>query len=187
LTLHEENASVMLDRLCDGELDLVIHNGGPDTWRDGTDRQVLAREPVVVAVAEDDPWATRRRLAITDVAARGIITFRKGSAFRTVVEHAFQSQGAELRVTLEGSDLRVLRSLVAAGLGPAVVPRSVAQAPGPRVVIVKLTPAVEREVVLVWRTDRAAPPAVAELAALLIEPERMLAADLPSSGPVSNG
>lgn len=163
LVLREDDASRMLDALVAGELDLVIHNLGTHPPRPGTARAVLAREPVVVVVTAADRWSRRRRLRPDELARRRVISFRSGSAFREVVDRAFENRGLELDVSLESSDLLSVRSLAAAGLGPAIVPLSVARAPGPPLTVVEFSPPIERRVVLAWRTDHVPPPAVRDL------------------------
>lgn len=160
ITLQEDDADVMLDRLQDGALDIVMHNEGPGTDRPGTGRKVVTAERIVAVVAPDDPWAGRSRVSMADVAERDVITFRSGSALRSLVDHAFESAGTPLRVALESSDLLSAGSLAAAGLGVGIVPASVANAMTVACTAVTIAPAIERRVLLVWRTDHDPAPAV---------------------------
>ena len=160
LSLIEADADVMLDRLQGGALDVVMHNRGPATDRPGTARRCLVSERIVVAVAPDHALASRTRVSRQDLAGQGIITFRSGSALRKLIDQAFVDEGIQLDVALESSDLLAVRSMAAHGLGPALVPASVARAAGPPIATVGITPAIEREVVLVWRTDHDPAPAV---------------------------
>jgi DNA-binding transcriptional LysR family regulator len=67
--------------------------------------------------------------------------------------------GVRPRIALEGNDLAPVRSLVAEGIGFAILPRSFAELPGPPVAVRPLSPALRMTVALWWRRGRHLSPA----------------------------
>jgi LysR family transcriptional regulator, transcription activator of glutamate synthase operon len=150
--LREGTAEDMLRHLAHDEIDVAF--------------SLLAAEPAEGLIAErmsvDElvaafrPGAAPRRgsLAARDLAARVLVTPRSGSAIRAALDTFFAAAGESLRVSCESGDPFLLRCLVAAGFGTAVLPRSLTQREGPRVEVRRLRPAVRLPVALLWRRDR---------------------------------
>ena len=65
----------------------------------------------------------------------------------------------EPTIALEGNDLALVRSLVAEGIGLAILPRTFAELPGPAVALRPLNPALRMAVALWWRRGRHLSPA----------------------------
>jgi DNA-binding transcriptional LysR family regulator len=63
------------------------------------------------------------------------------------------------QIAFEANDLALLRSLVARGIGLAIVPCSFLERPGPEIAFRPLTPALQVPVVLWWRGGRRLSPA----------------------------
>jgi DNA-binding transcriptional LysR family regulator len=159
ITVREENSDVMLDMLRSGDLDValpVIREGLDFT---GIDHIVYRREPFVLITSLGSELATREEVAIDELAVIPLIVFKPGSAVRRVVEQAFAAAGIPPRIAVETAETAGARAFVSAGLGVALVPRSVAERPGPPVSIVPVRPAPIRTSALAWRHISLASPA----------------------------
>ena len=74
--------------------------------------------------------AGRATVTLTELAGLPFVDFSAGWGTRPLVDQAFASAGAERRTVSEVTDLETLVSLVASGLGVALLPESIAAARG---------------------------------------------------------
>jgi DNA-binding transcriptional LysR family regulator len=155
--IREGTAQRMLDMLRDGSLDLTFAlEGHPPP---GVDRLELSNEELTAVTSLDHPLAGRRPLPLSSLAGYPLIAFEPGSSTRQVLDAALAGAGVELRIGVEASDLTLIRSLAARGLGVAVLPRSFVELPGPSVAFRPLSPALRMRVVLWWPSARSLSPA----------------------------
>lgn len=89
----------------------------------GLVHRVVAREPLDVALPADHPLASRRVLQPRDVVGEPWIGVPHGYPFGTVLEAVERATGARADVVQRLRDNRVVESLVASGLGIALLPR----------------------------------------------------------------
>jgi DNA-binding transcriptional LysR family regulator len=157
LGLREGSAQRMIEGLADGGLDLAfaLESEPPD----GLERLELSTEELVVVVGPRHALAGHGPLPLGALTGHPLIAFHRGSTTREVVDRALAGAGVEAKIAVEANDLAFVRSLVARGIGVAVLPRSFAELPGPRVSIRPLAPALALRVVLWWRRDQHLSPA----------------------------
>ncbi len=109
--------------------------------------KVLLKESFVLLVGKDHGLAARRRVALEAVGEESFIVY-KGRAHDSAMA-ACRAAGFEPRIACESGELETIRSLVAAGLGVALLPRLAARQPSPRCVALELKGSpVERSVAL---------------------------------------
>jgi LysR family transcriptional activator of glutamate synthase operon len=123
----------------------------------------IGMEPLRLALPQDHRLATRQRIGLADVAAEPFIGLRPTSALRNLGDDLCRQAGFRPTVVFEGDDLSIVRGLVAAGLGAAIVPAPRADspeaAPG-RVAYLEITDnGAERAIYLTWPADRPLLPA----------------------------
>ena len=116
--------------------------------------QPLLREELVVAVAKDHALATRRSLSIADLRDVPLVMFREGYDLRASTEAAFRVAGFAPTFAVEGGEMDGVLRLTAAGLGAAIVPSLVIEAPGPLRAVRIAAPALTRTIGLAHRRDR---------------------------------
>lgn len=116
--------AALLEDLERGDLDVVLGPLDGVAARD-LEATVLADEHLVLITPETDPSATLG--ALTD---SPFVCLPSGSGLRALLEAAFQAHGFHPRVDLEVSDPREIPPYVAAGLGAAVLARSIADKAG---------------------------------------------------------
>lgn len=167
LVLHEAGSRDLLQRLAQGEVEvaLVILPVSQDSFA----TVPLRREELVLAVPRDHRFARRRRIAVGDLRDVPLVMFREGYDLRAVTIAACQHAGFEPSFALEGGEMDGVLRMVAAGLGVAVVPRSVVE-PGGALVAVRLSePTLEREIGLAHRRDWTLSPAAERFSTLLVQ------------------
>jgi LysR family transcriptional activator of glutamate synthase operon len=145
-----QDAGQDVARLGRGEVDVALVSRRP---RDpGTAWERLLAEPLVLVVRFGHPLATRSAVGLADVADEPFVALRGASPFRRTVDELLAGAGVEPDVAFEADDLATVQGFVAAGLGVAVVPASVA---GERCEVVGLTDAgASRDLGLAWSTQR---------------------------------
>jgi DNA-binding transcriptional LysR family regulator len=155
--LREGTAQRMIDGLEDGTIDLTFMLEAAPI--DAFERIELSSEELAVVMSPGHPLAGDRPLRVGALADQRLIGFDRGSSVRQLVDAAFESAGVEPRIALEGNDLALVRSLVAEGVGLAILPRTFAELPGPAVALAPLRPPLRMTVALWWRRGRHLSPA----------------------------
>jgi len=156
--LREGTAERMLEMLMDGSIDLSF--ALESTARPAAVEALeLSQEELAVVMVAGHRLAGRERLRVADLAGESVIMFEHGSSTRERVDEAFQQAGVVPRIALEANDLAFVRALVARGLGVAIMPRTFADLPGPRIDVRPLSPQLQMPVVLWWRRGRHLSPA----------------------------
>jgi DNA-binding transcriptional LysR family regulator len=120
----------------------------------------LRRDRLVVAVPADHPLASRRQVRVTDLRDVDLIVHAadRRSVMYDVVVRLFRDAGLEPHVRHEVGETSTLITLVAGGLGLAVVPEPVTALALDGVVYRPLVrPAVTVELVVAHRADRSEP------------------------------
>jgi DNA-binding transcriptional LysR family regulator len=155
--LREGTAQRMVDGMLEGAIDLAfILEERPS---DAFDRLPLSSEELAVVMSPSHPLAGSGPLRIAALTGQRLIGFEHGSSVRRLVDAAFERAGVQPEIALEGNDLALVRSLVAEGIGLAILPRTFAELPGPPVAVRALSPSLTMVVSLWWRRGRSLPPA----------------------------
>jgi len=161
VALREETTAQMLALLKEGQIDLALgHTTGvrvpPRVVGEG-----LFEEDLVLVSSPDHELAKREEVPLADLKDETFVCYKEGSGIRATLMEACEAQGFEPRVSFECG---TLRPLAAAGLGVAMVPRSMAESPGPQVAVAELRPRLARAVAAFRVEGRyLAPPAEAFL------------------------
>ncbi|CAM3402390.1 LysR substrate-binding domain-containing protein [Kibdelosporangium persicum] len=143
--------------LLDGEVDMVLAAQPSDqpgiTWRPVLD------EPLALVVPVGHRLARRRKVRLAEVKDEPFVTFAHGFGLRPITERLCREAGFEPRIAFEGEDPTMLRGLVGAGCGVALL----APAPGPLPGVVELPisqPRCARTIGVGWCPDHYAPAVV---------------------------
>jgi DNA-binding transcriptional LysR family regulator len=111
--------------LAAGEADLAItfHTDTEPPLISGLHRVVLLEDPMMVVLPHDHPLASRKRVALRELAgSRWILGATAG--VDAITYQALQAVGIDPDVLVETSDLQAVHGMVAAGLGVALGPAS---------------------------------------------------------------
>lgn len=159
--------------VADGDLDLAV----VATWDDVPEPPAsvrlhgLMRDPMVLAIPDDHPLASRRsqRVGLRDLRDESWVVIRAGHDARRQLDRAAQAAGFAPRVRFETESYDVAQALVATGYGVALVSR-LALNDVPGTTSRQLTgPRLHRTLHAVTPTDREATPLVTDFLDLLVD------------------
>ncbi|MEM1099104.1 MAG: LysR substrate-binding domain-containing protein [Planctomycetota bacterium] len=117
--IREAPTHDLLERLTGSDIDAAILSEPFDA--PAVTSAPLYDEPFVLATPVDHPWAKRRRFRLEDVAGEPMILLEEGHCLRA---QALQLCGGEAQADapFQASSLESLRQMVAAGIGPTLLP-----------------------------------------------------------------
>jgi len=131
------------------------------------DEQILFTEPFVALVAKSHPAAKQINISLAKLSHESFILY-KGRVRDTALA-ACRSTGFEPRIACESSELETIRSLVAAGLGVAILPLLATREPHAKCVALRLRgDPVERQVAILSRTGHIDSPSAAVFREILL-------------------
>lgn len=121
------NSAPLAERLLQGELDLAVCS----TPAIGTDLyfEPLFAEELTVLMPEGHPAAEHERVSLKDLREHRLLITAHNCTYRKKVEIAFQELPGSQMNTMEVGSMTALKNYVAAGLGIALVPKSIAASP----------------------------------------------------------
>jgi DNA-binding transcriptional LysR family regulator len=158
LTLVEDETDALLAGLVGGDLDAaLIGMGRYDRRPRDVQSQLVAREPVVVAVHPRHRLAGRGVIPLRALRDEPIVTLTRASKLRSTIEAACHGAGFVPRIVAETSDLAVVVELAAEQLGVAVLPQSALDGAADVIQLGLSQPRLERRILLVWQPDTSAP------------------------------
>jgi DNA-binding transcriptional LysR family regulator len=137
IAIRDVEAPEVFDALALGELDIGIsmeHAGAPGRDDERFARFDLMRDVLDVALPEDHPLAAGE-IELGDFAREPWVAPPEGWSCDDVIRAACSAAGFSPAVSHRSGDWTAIMTMVAAGLGVAVVPRLAQDAPPPGVVI----------------------------------------------------
>ena len=163
LTVREHASEELAEMLRVDELDLAFLSVTERIESHGLGLRQLVSEELVVILPADHRLGRRRRLRMAELAGEEFISYRPGARLRELLIGAGEHAGFEPRIKFESNESGRIRTMVARGMGVAIVPRSDAVGSGADVTVASLTsPSLRRDITLAWREDRRQLPAAAE-------------------------
>jgi DNA-binding transcriptional LysR family regulator len=151
----EDTQDDALAALRSDDLDCAFIAHDPDALGEEFAASLLWKDELVVALPLHHPFASEDRVTFDQLASEDLIAYRENSALRRRLERKMADRGLEPRNAFICTEMAAVRALASNGLGLAVMPRSVAEEPGPPIELRPFAP--ERltwPVALVWRAAR---------------------------------
>src|SRR5262249_32631826 len=153
LSLLEDETDALLAAVTTGQLDAaLIGLGRYDSPPPDVESELIAQEPVVVAVHPRHPLADLGSVALNTLRTEPMIAFTLASKQRTTLETACRAAGFAPRIVAETSDLGVIIRLIEQGLGVAVLPQSALAGTAALTQLNLSRPKLRRRILLVWPT-----------------------------------
>lgn len=159
IVLIHDMTGVMLAKMRASELDVALVNVADFTLHPDLDFVRVEDDELAIAVPPQHPLADRRTIAFEDLRNESFVSFRPGSGLHATLLEAAQRAGFTPHIVCETGDTIALRSLVAEGLGVALLSRAYLSMPGPPVAALEVTPRLDRAVALATRAGGPVNPA----------------------------
>jgi DNA-binding transcriptional LysR family regulator len=156
----EDTQDGVLAALEADELDCAFSALNPDALGNEFAATLLWEDEIVVALPLGHRLGGRKEVTFEELASEDLIAYRENSALRRRLERTMAERGLEPRNAFICTEMAAVRGLASKGLGVAVMPRSVAEQPGPPIELRPVGP--ERltwPIALVWRAARRQSPA----------------------------
>jgi DNA-binding transcriptional LysR family regulator len=156
----EDTQDAVLAKLRTDELDCAFTSVDTDDLGDEFAATLIWEEEFVVAFGPDHPLAAERYVTLERLADEPLVAYRDNSALRRRLEGAFEKRALEPVNAFVCTEMGAVRELASRGLGAAMLPRSIAEQPGPPIALVPFGPEpLTWPTALVWRATRRQPPA----------------------------
>lgn len=146
--IRENTTEPMLEALKKGELDLALAHSEVTSLSNidlnppkGLCSKRLYEDELVLVVAKGHPLDKRKTISIKELREETIVSFKEGSGIRSQLLAMCNREGFEPLIAYECASPR---TLVAEGLGVSVLPRLMAESPGPSISILPLDPPLSR-------------------------------------------
>lgn len=127
LTIEVGGTTAISQRVASGDLDLGICSL-PEAHL-GLDFEPLFSEYMALLLPQDHPLASQEAIQFSDLKEQRLLLNERGSAYRQVIERAFQERRLTLNSGLALGSLEMITRAAQQGLGLALVPRVVADPP----------------------------------------------------------
>jgi len=164
LALYEGTSEIVAQWVDSGRVEFGIVQ--LPTGSGSFDEHPLFAEPFVALISKNHSLAKQKTIALAKLADEPFILY-KGRARDTALT-ACRTAGFEPRIACESSELETIRSLVAAGLGIAILPQLATRQATPGCAVVRLRDdPVERQVALLTRTGHSTSPSAAAFREIL--------------------
>jgi DNA-binding transcriptional LysR family regulator len=155
--LQEGTAGDMMGYLLDGRIDVAFSLLANEPPPEVAVEQLGEEEIVAAFPAGQGP--DPERVTAAELSRHSLITPRSGSAIKQAVDELFARAGRTMEVSLESGDPFLLRCLVSAGFGAAILPASLTRREGPPIDVRGLRPAARVPATLIWHGRRHQTPA----------------------------
>ena len=153
------------EALRDGSLDLGVLR--PPTTGEGIATRLVCRERLLLALPAEHRLVEAPRVSMADLREEPFVVFDKpSSAMNKATLRSCDAAGFAPSRTVRAPDTPVVLSLVAAGLGVALVPEGAARGGRDGVVVREVAGAVPVDLALAWRREDPPPIVTSVLAAL---------------------
>lgn len=158
LSVIDDSATLVLQAVQEGRADFGV--GFVGAQEPDLRFTAVGREPYVLAMPRQHPWASRRAVRWAELAGQKMVTLNRRSANRVLVDQALAALAEPPLAFYEAEHVAGAMALVEAGLGLAALPRLALPLAHPRLVGVALqAPQVERVLGLITPASRPLPPA----------------------------
>lgn len=151
--LHDRPQQWVLESIRQGEVDfgIVIDPGAVGDLQ----CEAILSEPFLLLCRNDDPFAARTSVAWQDVQDRKLVLQDYASGSRPLIDAALARQGIDAAIVQEIGHPATLFPMVESGIGISILPALALPLPQDSQLCVKrLTPVVERQLMLARRKNR---------------------------------
>lgn len=170
----------LVSQLLERSIDIALLRS--TTPMKGLSYEVIGLEPCLLAVPTGSPLVDCDTVTADSLAEHSLVGYPENSVMSATTATFLSAHSASPDYSIRASETSTLMSLVAAGLGPAIVPRTAAALEIPGVHFREITEAPRTELALAWRTDEET-QAVTRMARIITEVVSAVIDETTTTGP----
>lgn len=166
-TLQELTQHEQIEALKNHTIDIAINRNLSVHVPTGISHQHIARESIIVAVAENDPLCKQAQLALNELSAQPFISlsFSRSDFAQQLYDYCVEA-GFYPLIAHQVSEPQTALALVSAGIGISLLPDSCALIQWPGVKFVPLKETIPADLYALWSVENLSPITHAFLSAL---------------------
>ncbi|WP_219472064.1 LysR family transcriptional regulator [Nonomuraea rhizosphaerae] len=175
INLYEREPERIVRDVARGELDMgVIQDwmNRPMALPEGLSRSTLLDDIADVILPAGHPLADRKEIELAELCGERWISSSPATVCHDWLVFTLRSADLEPEISCMADEYPTQMTLVAAGLGCAIIPRLGRELVPPGVAVVPIRPRQTRRIYVIWRTDAARRPAIRAAVEALAEASR---------------
>lgn len=154
ISLTEDTTQGLQNALHEGKLDLALLHDSPEGTPTGITTFPLFSEELVLGVSQKHPLAIRSSVRLNELRDEPWVMIKSGSVIRHSLHRAMEGAGFSPRIVCESGSSATICALVSAGLGVAILPRSIFETAATKVSTVDISqPLLTRTITIAWRSN----------------------------------
>lgn len=156
----------LVSQLLERSIDIALLRSS--TPKKGLSYEVIGNEPCILAVPTGSPVLDLEAITVVDLADHSLLGYPENSVMSATTASFLTAQSSAPRYSIRASETSTLMSLVAAGLGAAIVPRTSAALEIHGVHFREIADGPSTELAVAWRTNEKT-QAVTRMARIIAE------------------
>lgn len=156
----------LVSQLLERSIDIALLRSS--TPKKGLSYEVIGNEPCILAVPTGSPVLDLEAITVVDLADHSLLGYPENSVMSATTASFLTAQSSAPRYSIRASETSTLMSLVAAGLGAAIVPRTSAALEIHGVHFREIADSPSTELAVAWRTNEKT-QAVTRMARIIAE------------------
>src|SRR5262249_15781556 len=124
LSMENNTIDDSLDKLRAGNIDIALLNMPENTSFDDLEVTIIGHDEIVAGVWPEHRFAARKMISLSELCEEAFVAYKAGSTMHDVLEAILKSERIPLRVAVKTRNIILVRSLVSAGAGVSIGPRS---------------------------------------------------------------
>jgi DNA-binding transcriptional LysR family regulator len=159
LVIENYSLDQNLDAVRTGALDLAFLSVVENASCEDLSFDVLGQDEIAVMLPPGHHLAGRSLLEFSELRDENFVTYKTGTTMHNVLEALCRKAAFTPRVAVQSHNIILIRSLISAGVGVSIGPKSYLSSPGPPVAVVPLSPPYQIAIAMVVHPNRTGNPA----------------------------
>ena len=151
ISLENHTIEDSLEALRAGEIDVALINMPDNVTCPDLHVTTVGHDEIVLALPPNHRLAANREISLSDLRDEPFIAYKPGTTMHDALNALLMSAGFHPRVSVRSRNIILVRSLVSAGAGVSIGPKSYLISPGPQVETIPLVPRRQVSIAMVTR------------------------------------
>jgi len=167
LVIDNHTVDQNVDAVRTGSLDLALLNVAEGVSYGDLKFDVLDHDEIAVALPPGHHLSGHEQIQFSDLRDESFVTYKVGSTMYDVMSALSREAKFAPRAAVQSQNIILVRSLISAGVGVSIGPKSYLMSPGPPVAVIPLAPVQRIAIAMVTHPNRTSNPAARTLVEFL--------------------